>query len=49
MTKTLYDNASVVSDRYHSPSAVVALSQLAAHIDRRGGGLVLRCAEDDAS
>jgi hypothetical protein len=37
--------ATAISDRWHSPSAQVALSQMAAHVDRRGGKLVLRSAE----
>ena len=44
-TVTAYGNATAISDRWHSESAVVALSQMAAHVDRRGGKLVLRAAE----
>ena len=46
---TLYGNASAISDQWHSPSAAVALEQLAAHIDRRGGTLVLRSATESPS
>jgi hypothetical protein len=42
---TLYDSAQAISDRWHSPSAKVALADLAAHIDRRDGKLVLRKAK----
>ena len=38
-------NATVTSDIWHSNSAQVALSDLAAHVDRRNGKLVLRSAE----
>ena len=41
-TVTASDSATAISDRWHSPSSVVALSQMAAHVDRRGGKLVLR-------
>ncbi len=40
-----YGSASVTSAPWHMASAEVALSQMAAHIDRRGGKLVLRSAE----
>jgi phage gp45-like len=46
---TLYGNAQATSDRWHSPSATVALAQLAAHIDRRGGKLILRSAETEGT
>jgi hypothetical protein len=35
-------SVTVTSTASHMPSAVVALEHMAAHIDRRGGGLVLR-------
>ncbi len=41
-----YDSASVTSTDWHSKSATVALSHMAAHIDRRGGKLVLRSAQE---
>jgi hypothetical protein len=38
-------SASVISSPYHSNSAVVALEDMAAHIDRRAGKVVLRKAK----
>ena len=46
---TLSGNAQATSDYYHSASAVVALEHMAAHVDRRGGKLVLRAAEGAVS
>jgi hypothetical protein len=44
-TVEAYGSATVISTPYHSASAEVALSHLAAHVDRRDGKLVLRSAE----
>ena len=38
-------SATVISTRWHSNSAQVALSQMAAHVDRRGNRVVCRTAE----
>jgi len=38
-------SATVISTPWHSDSAQVALSHMAAHVDRRGDNLVLRSAE----
>ena len=43
---TASGSASVTSTDWHSKSATVALSHMAAHIDRRGGKLVLRSAQE---
>ena len=45
-TVEAFGNATAISDRWHSESAVVALSHMAAHVDRRGGKLVLRSAAE---
>jgi hypothetical protein len=42
---TAYDSATLTSAPWHSDSALIALSQLAAHVDRRHGALVLRSAQ----
>ena len=44
-TVRAYDSATVVSTLWHSDSAQVALNQMAAHVDRRGGKVVCRVAE----
>ena len=41
---TAYDSATVISTPWHSDSAQVALSDMAAHVDRRGGKVVCRVA-----
>lgn len=46
-TARLSGNATVVSDEWHSYSAKVALSQMAVHVDRRGGRIVVRMAQDE--
>ena len=40
-----YDSATVISTPWHRNSAQVALSQMAAHVDRRGNRVVCRTAE----
>ena len=42
---TASGSATVISTPWHSDSAQVAISQMAAHVDRRGGKLALRAAE----
>jgi hypothetical protein len=42
---TASGSATLISTSWHSDSAQIALSQLAAHVDRRGGTLVLRSAK----
>ena len=42
-------NATVISSKSHAPSATVALFNLAAHVDRRGGGLAFRCPGSEVS
>jgi hypothetical protein len=44
-----FDSATVISDYYHSPAAEVVLTQMAAHVDRRGGKLAFRRAEEATS
>ena len=47
-TVEAYGSATVISTRYHRNGIEVALSDLAAHIDRRNGKLVLRGARGEA-
>ena len=44
-TATLSGNATAISTPWHSESAQVTLSQMAAHVDRRNGKLVFHSAE----
>ena len=40
-----YGSATVISSRWHSANATVVLTDLAAHVDRRGGAVAVRVAE----